>query len=159
MKIHCVHKYTAVPISYTKSLCLFIQRSEYLFYLQKLVSIVRLLRSNQFDMVSNIPNPKKIVHILDNVPNLSHFPLNFNPYIFDSLSISICDQYHDIKKVTRQVKRNVKISPEKKANKSNTKQKNIIFDRVLLCFRRGNCYVMSMSKVHTSLLLCWCSCV
>ena len=37
---------------------------------------------------------------------------------------------------------------KKKANKSNTKQKNIIFDRVLLCFRRGNCYVMSMSKVQ-----------
>ena len=106
MKIHCVHKYTAVPISYTKSLCLCIQLSEYLFYLQKLVSIVRLLHSNQFDMVSNIPNSKKnIVLILDNVPDLSHFSLNFNPYIFDSLSISICDSIMIIKKVTRQVKK------------------------------------------------------
>ena len=46
---------------------------------------------------------------------------------------------------------------KKKANKSNTKQKNIIFDRVLLCFRRGNCYVMSMSKVQVFYYVEGCS--
>ena len=102
---------------------------------------------------------KKIVPILDNVPNLSHFPHNFNPCIFDSLSISICDSIMISKKSDKIGKENVKISQEKRQPNQTQNRKTSFFDRVLLCFRRGNCYVMSMSKVHTSLLLCWCSCV
>ena len=66
-------------------------------------------------------------------PEFESFSTKFNPCIFDSLSIPICDSIIIcIKKVTTLGKEMSKLAKKKRqTNQTEKQKKNIIFDRVL----------------------------
>ena len=91
---------------------------------------------------ANIPNSKKkIVFILGNVPNLSHFQLNSThvfliAYLFQSVIVSWLSKSGKI------VKRNVKISQAKRQTNQTQNRKNIIFDSVPMLPKRKLLWVI-----------------